>query len=217
MRSEIESTGQRARTFIDEARRAQLVQCTVDVLADIGFARTSMAEIARRAGVSKGVISYHFKGKDELIQEVVAQTLKDSDIWLESLLALDAPAGEKLRRYATDTMTFLKVDQRRFKAFMEVFLNYRRPDGNLYYDDTIDEKTLHFVEAVLVQGQERGEFRAFDPHIMALCLRGMVDSAAVRLIAEPGLDVDAFGSELMEIFDRSLRADHVQSSPEGGG
>lgn len=215
MRPKLQSPGQKLRTFIDEARRTQLVESTIEILAEQGFARTSLAEIARHAGVSKGVISYHFKGKDELIQEVVVQVYRESETWLGEIADLDAPAGEKLRRYMADTFAFLKTDRKRFKAFMEIFLNYRKPDGNLYYDDSVDESTLQFVETVLREGQAKGEFRAFDPHIMAICLRSMVDAAAVRLIAEPSLDLDVFSAELAAIFERAIRAD-ARKAPDGG-
>ena len=38
-----------------------------------------MAEIARRAGISKGVISYHFAGKRELIEQVVNSVLEKGE------------------------------------------------------------------------------------------------------------------------------------------
>ena len=45
------------RTFTDLARRAQIAQCAADVIAEAGHADASMAEIARRAGVAKSVVS----------------------------------------------------------------------------------------------------------------------------------------------------------------
>ena len=41
--------------------------CAIEVLAELGYAQTSFARIAERAGISKSVISYHFAGKDELL------------------------------------------------------------------------------------------------------------------------------------------------------
>ena len=48
------------RTFTDLARRAQIAQCAAEAIAEVGYADASMAEIARRAGVAKSVVSYHF-------------------------------------------------------------------------------------------------------------------------------------------------------------
>jgi AcrR family transcriptional regulator len=53
------------------ARRAQIVGCAADVIAQAGYAQATMAEIARQAGVAKSVISYHFADKNELMQELI--------------------------------------------------------------------------------------------------------------------------------------------------
>ena len=58
------------RTFIETARRAQIVAAAIDTIAEVGYARASLVRIASRIGISRGLISYHFAGKDELIKEV---------------------------------------------------------------------------------------------------------------------------------------------------
>ncbi|MBV9802070.1 MAG: TetR family transcriptional regulator, partial [Solirubrobacterales bacterium] len=60
-----------SRTFIEQARRAQIVGVAIDTIAELGYAQASLARIAERAGISKGVIAYHFAGKEDLIAEVV--------------------------------------------------------------------------------------------------------------------------------------------------
>ena len=51
-------------TFTETARRAQILACAIGAIAESGYGRASLAEIARRAGVSKGVVSYYFTSKD---------------------------------------------------------------------------------------------------------------------------------------------------------
>src|ERR1700733_8246339 len=59
-------------TFTQTARRAQLVGCAIDALAEVGYQQTTVAEVARRAGVSKGVVTYYFPARDDLVWAVVA-------------------------------------------------------------------------------------------------------------------------------------------------
>lgn len=54
MRSDSESGGQKAPTFIEQARRRQIVEAAVATVAEQGFGAASLAAIARTAGVSKG-------------------------------------------------------------------------------------------------------------------------------------------------------------------
>ena len=63
------------RTFTDLARRAQIAQCAAEAITEVGYADASMAEIARRAGVAKSVVSYHFSDKEGLMREVLRTAL----------------------------------------------------------------------------------------------------------------------------------------------
>lgn len=67
----VSRAGDAGGTFPSAARRAQFA-AAIDTIAEVGHARASLGRIAERVGVSKGVISYHFAGKDELVQEVIA-------------------------------------------------------------------------------------------------------------------------------------------------
>ena len=50
-----------------EQTRARLLDATVAVLVERGFANLTTAEVAQRAGVSKGAQLYHFPTKDDLV------------------------------------------------------------------------------------------------------------------------------------------------------
>lgn len=39
--------------------------------AEVGYAQASLGQIAKRAKISKGIISYHFTNKEELLEQVV--------------------------------------------------------------------------------------------------------------------------------------------------
>ncbi|MCA9532177.1 MAG: TetR/AcrR family transcriptional regulator [Myxococcales bacterium] len=56
---------------------SQIVQAAIRVLARQGYARTSLMDIAREAGMSKGAVHYHFPTKESLI-EVVLTTATDA-------------------------------------------------------------------------------------------------------------------------------------------
>src|SRR5215831_18130079 len=52
----------------EDARRVQLVEVTIDSLAEVGFVGTTLAEIAGRAGVSPGLVAHYFGDKDGLLE-----------------------------------------------------------------------------------------------------------------------------------------------------
>jgi betaine-aldehyde dehydrogenase len=53
---------------IEDARRRQLVEVTIDSLAELGYTGTTLAQIAARAGVSPGLVAHYFGDKDGLLE-----------------------------------------------------------------------------------------------------------------------------------------------------
>jgi betaine-aldehyde dehydrogenase len=51
----------------EDTRRRQLVEVTIDSLAELGYVGTTLAQIAHRAGVSPGLVAHYFGGKDGLL------------------------------------------------------------------------------------------------------------------------------------------------------
>ena len=60
-------TGGRRRES-EEVRRQQLIEATIDSLAEIGFNASTLAQIAGRAGVSPGLVAHYFGDKDGLLE-----------------------------------------------------------------------------------------------------------------------------------------------------
>jgi AcrR family transcriptional regulator len=54
-----------------DARRLQLIEATVKTIARQGYARTTMSEVAREAGLSHGLVNFHFQTKENLLLETL--------------------------------------------------------------------------------------------------------------------------------------------------
>src|SRR6266850_1046541 len=52
---------------LEDTRRRQLVEVTIDSLAELGYVGTTLAQIAARAGVSPGLVAHYFGDKDGLL------------------------------------------------------------------------------------------------------------------------------------------------------
>jgi AcrR family transcriptional regulator len=53
------------------ARRLQLIEATIETLAQRGFARTTLTDVARQAGLSHGLVNFHFETKENLLSETL--------------------------------------------------------------------------------------------------------------------------------------------------
>jgi len=208
MRPEFTPDGHERRTFIEAARRAQIVACAIDTIATLGYAQASLAQIARRAEISKGVISYHFVDKDELIRQVVAEVLKAFDSYMRPRIAAEfRSATRMLRAYIESNVEFMTTTHRKHVlALVEVVTNARRRAGNPLFDPKKYEAGLTELEQILRRGQRAGEFRRFSTRVMAASIRAAIDAIAAQMVTNPDLDIDAYGAELATLFEQASKA-----------
>jgi TetR/AcrR family transcriptional regulator, fatty acid metabolism regulator protein len=206
MRSENATPGQRAvPTFISDARQKQIVDCAIEALAEVGYGRASLAEIAKRAGVSKGVILYHFKDKDSLMERVV------EDIYARGFqeqfpqVAVEPTFRGMLRRSIETNIRWIIAHPQWIAALSEIFSNFRREDGSPRYSFADNAPIIEGLEMILLEGQKRGEFRQFPTRPMALTIRAAIDQLPAVLEGFPDVDPDAYAVHLADIFDAATR------------
>jgi TetR/AcrR family transcriptional repressor of bet genes len=78
------------------SRREQLIEATIEVLAERGFARTTLGEVAAKAGLSHGLVNFHFQSKDTLLVETLLYLAEEyRRNWLDALEGVtDDPAAQ---------------------------------------------------------------------------------------------------------------------------
>jgi AcrR family transcriptional regulator len=110
-----------ARRQVDKfaERRAQLAAAALQTLAELGFARTSLRDIAQNSEFSHGVLHYYFRDKIELITCCVRQYKAECVKRYEGVVA-DSGSPEELKR--------------RFGAVMATSLREEATTHRLWYD-----------------------------------------------------------------------------------
>jgi AcrR family transcriptional regulator len=187
------------------ARRAQLVDSAIEVIAELGFARASMAKIAARAGVTTGVISYHFGSKDELIEQVVATIVKVGVEEIEPRVVGSPTATAGLRALITTNLEFMRQHRAYMRAMVEIVTHDQPVDGRPGPYASQGQSAIEDVRRVLAWGQQTGEFRDFDTRVVAIAVRSAIDAIGIRLSTEPDLDLTSYGEQLADMFECATR------------
>jgi TetR/AcrR family transcriptional regulator, fatty acid metabolism regulator protein len=203
VRSESRSAGQQGtRTFIETARRAQIIAAAIDTIAELGYVQASLARIADTAGISKGVILYHFGGKNELIRELLDQLHAKGRAYLAPRLEAEPTGARMLRTYIESSLAFVRENRNHVLATVEIATTGRDGDGRPLYDMSAHEAGVAALQGLLARFQGTGEFRAdFDPLVMALAIRSALDTVPAHLARDPDLDLEHYGRELAGLFD----------------
>jgi TetR/AcrR family fatty acid metabolism transcriptional regulator len=198
------ATGQKS--FIELARREQIVDAAINVLCESGFAAASLGAIAERIGVSKGVLSYHFAGKSELLHEVIVHVLTQAGEYMTPRVAAASSYLGALRIYVTSNLEFIDAHRREIRAFTEI-VNGMPPGGSdppPYLEG--HRRAVEDLTRLLEAGQEAGEFGEFSAYVTAVSLRASIDALSGLLRADPAMDVGAYGAELLGLYERAVRA-----------
>lgn len=181
------------------ARREQIVSAAIEVIAEKGYGQASFGRIAEHAGLSSTrLISYHFKGKSELIQAVVDRTLSDAAAFMRPRLDAATTRRGTLAAFIESNLEFMRDHPAHIRALVEIIAGTRGSD-----DTSVPDTSRVVAEEFFRVGQAEGEFRAFDPHVMAVSLRAAIDAVAIM----PNVDHTAYARELITLFDRATRKD----------
>lgn len=199
--------GHEERTFIETARRAQIVQAAIDTIAEVGYARASLARIGARIGISKGLIGYHFTGKDELIRQVVTEIIEAGKAYMIPRILAEPAGPGMLRAYIESNLGFMREHRNYMVAIAEIRRNgLTADDAERLYGDANTSEFAGELENLLAMIQAAGGLRSdFDPKIMALAIRAAIDAIAGRIARDPDLDVDNYAKEIASIFDLATR------------
>jgi len=214
MWSETSPTGQKTgRTFTETARRAQIIKAAIDTIAELGYGQASLARIAETADTSKGVIIYHFGGKDELIRELVAEVVARGVAYMEPRIDAEPTGAGKLRAYIESNLAFMRENRNHMAAIVEIVLNARAADGSRLYDFAVQDEGVAALQQLLAYFQGTGEFRAgFDPHVMAMAIRAAINAVPAQLARGSALDIGHHAHELADLFHIATR---LAESPAG--
>ncbi|THJ67966.1 TetR family transcriptional regulator [Arthrobacter echini] len=195
----------RPRTFTEEARRAQIMRCAIEALAELGFSGSSLAEIARRAGVSKGVVSYYFAGKDELLGQVLFDVYARAGAAIAERIGHANDPAVVIRGYLEANLSFLAENLADIRAVVEIAANARSPDGSLRFAVPGEDPVLAHLQSLLQAGKDTGRFGEVDSRSMAVLIRGAIDTASGRLVGDPAFDLEAYTRQLVDVVDLALR------------
>jgi AcrR family transcriptional regulator len=97
-----------------EARRREILLAGARVFAREDFSVTTLDDVAREVGVTKGVIYYYFRSKEEIYTAIQETVVTDSTARLEAIIARGEPPVTMLTAAVRDLAAHVFDDLDRF-------------------------------------------------------------------------------------------------------
>jgi AcrR family transcriptional regulator len=177
-----------------QVTRAKILQATAELIAEAGWSGFSTRDIAARAGVTQGIVSYHWRSKDDLVREAAltasTQTLapvfdaldraSNVRVALGQLLELEAAFRDqpRLTLLLFETMLQAGRDPQLRDALAEMIRDFRTP-----------------LAAALTRDG------AAEPDATAAALAAALDGLFLHAVVDDQLDLHAAGTVLLRLLD----------------
>ena len=101
-------------------RRAELAAAALQTLSELGYARTSLREIAQNSEFSHGVLHYYFSDKNELIIECVRQYKAECVTRYDEIVATSAAPAELSERFGAAMAATLRDEARMHRLWYDM-------------------------------------------------------------------------------------------------
>lgn len=146
-----------------EDRPREITDAAFEVFAEKGYSGTRVEEVAKRAGVSKGLLYLYFKTKEELFKAVVKSVvIPRVDSLLLAVQKTELSSEEFVRGPLAAFMKRIPESPVAVVIRLLIAEGHRYPDLVDFYWDNVVSKGLAALSQVVERGVERGEFRRSD-------------------------------------------------------
>ena len=189
-----------------DARPEELVAAALEVFVERGYEGTTLADVARRAGVTKGTIYLYFENKEALFKAVVRQTIVPVIAQGEALArSFTGSARDLLEQLVREYWrlvgeTALAGIPKLMMAEAATF-----PELTRFYYDEVVTRGHRLMAGVIERGIESGEFRPVDVKVaaklaMSPLMHAVVAKRAFALCMPEGFNVQTYLDTHIDLY-----------------
>ena len=208
-----------------EQTREDIFRSGIKVFARKGYAATTMNDIAREAGVTRGAIYWHFKNKEDFYVEITSRLNNYyNEMMADGLSWIEDGAPQEYRGQVVDEMIRVCtgvlrrfIDDDEFRAMNEISLQVSiegqaNPRCKTMIDDKVDE-AVKFLSALI---ERRDIYDKWTPVSADLALAAFMNGLLVLVLHDKTLFTDERIEEVMGFFRRGFmpRPEHEVSVDE---
>ncbi|MEU0248543.1 TetR/AcrR family transcriptional regulator [Streptomyces sp. NPDC006235] len=169
------------------ARRAEIVRAARDSFAENGYAKASLRDIAERAGITHAGLLHHFRNKDEILAEVLAE--RDSEEWQHGAAQVDSV--DQLAPYLDELIRHHQKAPELMRLWIELAAAASRTDhpAHAYFVERYERGRTQFAEGFLDKAA-RGRLReGVSPQSAAALFHAVLNGLQLQWVLDQDLDI----------------------------
>ncbi len=169
---------------MDKALKKNLIaDAALACFLSSGYNCTTMDEIVKASGISKGGIYWHFKSKDEIFLYIIEKRLSEWNREFTSRLKSEDSAKAALGKFVD---LYLEVIAAPFLALTHEFLLHIKDKEilNRACSHINNSNKNNIIKNVIRDGITKGEFKALDPETAANIFIGTFEGIGVQWLKQ---------------------------------
>jgi len=189
-----------------EATKKRLFDAAMELIGERGFTDASVDEIVERAGVAKGTVYYHFAGKAELVEALIADRLRPLVVSFNEAAAQNAgDPRASVEALVRAELEFLSEQS----SFSKLLITEMWREDRVWRETLVllRRELMTVIREVIVEGIESGAFRSdVDPNFGASALFGMTATVALDWLAfEPAKPLAEVLEQITRVAFNAIR------------
>ncbi|MGG7102445.1 TetR/AcrR family transcriptional regulator [Rhodococcus sp. 24CO] len=204
--------GRRSQSDRKEESRAKLIKAAIELLGTNGYSGTTLIEIGRRAGLSRGLVTFHFGTKEQIMIAVVA-TIRER---VQSTLVGENFRGLEAIDQLVDNYLLGDVDSGSTIRAMYIIIMESVTSSPGLRPSVAEHNTVfrNLVAGWISEALDDDQVEPHsDPYTLATVVEGLLRGALIQYIVEPSAVDRADVAMLVKHMIRNqLRATATDSS-----
>jgi AcrR family transcriptional regulator len=179
--------------------RERLLDAAVRLIAREGIDNVRIARIAAEAGVSAGLVHYHFDSRDALLEEAIEHSYERAGDMRLATLDDGANAAQRLRAMIDQCLPSDRPLREDWVLWVELWLRGARDPALRPVAARLYARLHAWFAEALAEGIAAGELRACDVDRMSDRLLALIDGYGIRVLTEdPQMPLDRARSEVWD-------------------
>jgi TetR/AcrR family transcriptional repressor of bet genes len=204
-------------TPIREARQRQLIEATITAIARYGYAKLTLNHVASLAGLSPGIVNFHFRTKEQLLAATLDYLVEEYEaFWTQALNSAGESAAAKV-----DAM--IEADfHPQVNSLGKVTVWYAfwaEAQANPSYRERISRLEAHYFEdarALFQRLIEEGGYAGINADAVAYGISAMMDGFWFDQMIDPASFDREEAKRICRLFLSGLFPRHFAGTPQPG-
>jgi AcrR family transcriptional regulator len=163
-----------------EDRRAELIRVAYKLLARDGVHRVPLQQISSEAGVSKGLLIYHFQTKDGLVLASLEWVLESTEARIREHLAESDDPATAISKVVDAVWIGPEANHDFFRFYLDGVEHEARSPEFDEFADRARSIMNSFYQEVIVAGVDAGVLDVEDPTVAAIQMRAVIEGTFLQ-------------------------------------